>query len=296
MDQEKHVIEYTSGQLIFAICIALVVALLCFLGGMIAKPQTQTASAPPADTPKAAAPAQKTTAAPAIGAKEAGARKEGQQTLPKPSVLSSVKPNTSKPAASPSEGGPRAVELPPLDANPASKATPAAPAPKSAAEPPKTVPPAPAAAAPASPAPPTQSEKTKATESQKKEVASQPPDKAQSPIAQAKEDTPAPKSPEKTVAPSAAGKSPAAATESTAATGYTIQLVAFSPAEAAKAEDYKSRLEKNTDLRPEVIKSTDGKYVRVVTGAYPDRATAEKAREALAKRAEFAKCFVRKRN
>jgi len=289
LDQEKHVIEYTSGQFIFAICIALGVALFCFLMGMVVKatshPQVASTTAPGESASKPAEPAAKPAPAPA---RNTGPKKEGQQTSPSPNVLNSVKPPAPKPAATTPpptpETAPRAVNLPPLDPNQKNAPQPAAstPAPKNSTEPTK----------PPTSTPPTQT--TKATESPKKEVASPPPNKAQSESVLAKEIAPLSKTPEKSPE-RAPGSAPTIGGEKSSAGGFTIQLAAFTATEASKAEAYKTSLEKHTDLKPEVIRSKDGKVVRVVTGAFADRAAADKAREELAKKGEFVKCFVRAR-
>ena len=76
---------------------------------------------------------------------------------------------------------------------------------------------------------------------------------------------------------------------------YSVQIVAFSAGERLAAEQYKARLEANTDLEADLVTSEDGKYVRVLVGRYPDKASAAKARDELRKRKGFADCFVRRR-
>lgn len=244
LDQDKHVVEYTSGQLIMAICLFLMVALACFVLGMYVGPPG------PSETSRIESSATKPDAKKPVPPPESSP-KEGRQTLPDPRVLSAAKTAAPNPAVAPTArdtGGPRSVELPPLDPGAAANTPVATPA---AVQPP---------VAPATPALKPEAE----------------------PQAQ---QAPSPESAAQTLAQS---MKPSAAP-------YAIQLIAFSAVDTAKAEEYKVRLEKNTDLKPEVVPSKDGKWVRVLVGAYPDRASAEKARDEIGKKAEFRKCFVQAR-
>lgn len=93
----------------------------------------------------------------------------------------------------------------------------------------------------------------------------------------------APKAPERPQAPNAiTPKKPA----------FAIQVAAFKTHNRAKAEQYKQRLEANSDLKVQVVLYEDNKWVRVLLGDYPDRKSAENARAQLKKRPGFADCWV----
>ncbi len=74
--------------------------------------------------------------------------------------------------------------------------------------------------------------------------------------------------------------------------GFGIQVASFGAANAAKAEEYRKQAATDTGLPARLVKSEDGKHLRVLVGTYATREAAVKAREALRKRKEFADCYV----
>jgi cell division septation protein DedD len=60
-------------------------------------------------------------------------------------------------------------------------------------------------------------------------------------------------------------------------------------------EEYRKRLEANSELKADLVSSEDDKLVRVLIGSYPDREMAAKACKELKNRAGFSGSFVRRR-
>ncbi|HOJ32291.1 MAG TPA: SPOR domain-containing protein [Candidatus Hydrogenedentes bacterium] len=72
---------------------------------------------------------------------------------------------------------------------------------------------------------------------------------------------------------------------------YAIQVAAIPSSRRREAEEY---IKKLNDLNPYIRESEDKKFLRVLVGEYPDRQTAEKKMLELKKKKEFSGCFIRK--
>jgi cell division septation protein DedD len=216
LDADKHVIEFTSGQLVFTICVLLLIGLGCFLLGIVVDRLQTARLAPTSPVTEETELPQEDAVAPAVPSTAL------QASAVAPSEAGTLLPET----------GPRVVELPD---------------PNEIAPPPAPSPPQPATALAAG------------TEQK----------------------------------PTAAGSlQPAAPPKER----YALQVVSYAIADRAKAEEYKKRVESNTDFKVDLAPSPDGKFIRGLIGDYADRSTAEKAKEELSKRAGFANCFVQRRN
>ena len=73
---------------------------------------------------------------------------------------------------------------------------------------------------------------------------------------------------------------------------YSIQLIAFSKANRAKAEAYAKEVRETAGLDVEIDDSSKGEYVRVFVGRYADRESALRACQELKKQERFSKVFV----
>lgn len=73
---------------------------------------------------------------------------------------------------------------------------------------------------------------------------------------------------------------------------YSIQLIAFSSANKAKADAYAKDVRENAGLDVELETSPDGKLIRLYVGRYADREGAVKACLELKKQARFSQAFV----
>lgn len=73
---------------------------------------------------------------------------------------------------------------------------------------------------------------------------------------------------------------------------YSIQLIAFSKANRAKAEAYAKEVRESAGLDVEIDDSSEGQYVRVFVGRYADRESALRACQELKKQERFSKVFV----
>ena len=74
---------------------------------------------------------------------------------------------------------------------------------------------------------------------------------------------------------------------------YAVQVVSYGSANSAGAEEYRKKLAKETDLKPELVLSTDGKYLQVIVGRTSDKKTAQETCKELRKQTRFSGCFVR---
>ncbi len=291
--KKTYATELSSGQLIVAICIALIVALACFLMGVIVgrfeepKKGTQVANG----TAPATSPGPRTPVASRPSREPSKSQSEGQGEQVSPVKYEQVSPaaaariDYSKPAF------------------------------------PETIPPAPAARSSRAPTSAAKSEEKdeapkKPAEAADIEGSTPPPAPAKESEPDTKKDKPAatpPSAPAKVEKPAEPSQPPSAArqAESKPATTtpardtsggeaskkgrYGVQVVAFSSGERKAAEQYKARLEANTELRADLVASKDGKYIRVLIGDYAEKGAAAKARDELRKRKGFADCFVQSR-
>ncbi len=73
--------------------------------------------------------------------------------------------------------------------------------------------------------------------------------------------------------------------------GYAVQIAAIPSSRKQEAEQY---LKKIAHLNPYIKASEDNKFLRVLVGNFPDKASAEQKCSELKKTKEFAGCFVRK--
>lgn len=316
--------DFTPGQLILAICIVLVAALVCFSMGILVGRYTERSSRPEQTrTTEPAGP--KARELPPVTKKptpEPKAPGEGIQETPR-RVKIPTRPMLSEPSALPTTSG-----GPPKRSATRIAEHPAPPKPEPAAKP----------QLPELPTPPQRPSETKDTRGP---VAPGPrrPDAAATPVttpAEAPADTPKgtpedaareltpatepvdfeepvaleplsvepskPEEPKAPPQPTGTAKPPAHPEETRPTAGrppkgaYSIQVASFSGAHKEQlAADFKKRLEAQGEFKSELVLSEDGKYLRVVVGSYPDRETARAACGELRKRPGFADCFVKQR-
>ncbi len=278
LEADRHSLEFTSGQLIIAICGLLLLSLVCFLVGVVAgrfefgsRVAEMAAESNPAEAVQKALASTQEAAEDiktALTPTRRPVREEASVAPPPP-----ARPAENKAAAKPSEDKPRATASARSEGNvrfltdrPSEAAT------RTLTEP-VTAPPATAAAVSTPPPAP------------------QPAAPAETPAP--KPATPAAATPPPAPKPAATEAKPAA-TESAAPKGnYTVQVIAYQVQNKAMAEEYIRNVKNTANLDAEMVKSKDGKYYHVIIGRYPDRASAEKAQAELKKRKGFADCIVR---
>lgn len=273
VNQQRIIGDLTSSQLVLAICIFLIAALLCFsLGVVVGKYEERSSQR----DSMAAAKAQTARQA------EQDQSGRGVQTSPRTIAAKNIpgypeSPESASPAVS---ARPRVSEMPAppkradtQDPQPQPKTA----APVETAQPPKeTEPPAP-------PQPP--QEKTEQRQTQEPEQVQTPAPAAKAdpdplePVEKPDEETP-PADPE-----------PPAANQGI----YTIQVAALSaPTRQQQALKLKSELE-GLGLQPDILTTDDGKRLCVVVGSYQNRQEAQAACNDLRKTPRFADSFVRTR-
>lgn len=301
-DEEKLTAEFTTGQLVVAICFFLFFALTCFLLGILvgkyqgypeqtieqmAARETQQSPTTPEPKPEAT-PAATPTAS-------------GTQAAPRSDLL--PRRNEGAATSTPSRytprdqrGGPRVTELPPL---------PAPPAPLSPAQPPLRVT-RPASPTTTSPSPPASAASAPAAPSATAAAATATPPAPAAPA----EEKPAPPlltpsspppgppaayTPDFELEPAAAVAAAANASVTPASAGrFAIQLAAFMGDDRKqRAESYLSDVKKGDTSNAEIAVSEDGQYHRVVIAGFPDRAAAQAACDTLKKKKGFEGVFVR---
>ena len=303
--------EFTSGQLIIAICMFLILALICFSLGVLVGRYEGRHEASPARSTQVRAPEPAPPMPPGPRTLEQPGQQEGVQTSPR--MLPGAQPQKPPMPGFPSSPGmqgppktePKVSELP---------APQAKPEPPSAPTPPVEPTPAPSGAgavtAPATPAttqtPPAPQPPAAAAPAGKnvaklegKTVALAPttPPAATPPAATPPLQPLPGASASPSMQPAAAKKTPAAPAVAAPGIGtYAIQVASFSGAKRKEiAEQYRKRLASNAGLESDLVPSEDGTMVRVLVGSYPDKGTAAKACEELKKRAGFADSFVKRR-
>ncbi|HOS03022.1 MAG TPA: SPOR domain-containing protein [Candidatus Hydrogenedentes bacterium] len=281
LDQDVHVTELTSFQLIIGICIALIVCLVCFLlGVVVGRSENSLHIGASLLAPNAPAESSGTNGnnAPPASSVASTVPATGQQTWPQVPTSPLVK------SQAPADAVPRSTSLP-------------APPPRGATARDVPIPMAPPAPSPAASGMPETALKT----------TTQPivtmPESTTAEIPAAKAQPPASSIPSTEKKPSPALPAPATAPAPSASTGsarsgkrFTVQVVAYDVKNREQAENYKKLLEANSDLRAEIVPSEDGKYMRVFIGDYATREEANKARQDLQKRAGFKECFVKERS
>ena len=285
-DEEKLTAEFTTGQLVVAICFFLFFALTCFLLGILVgkyqgypdQPAERMASMEaPAQTPEPdKKPENKDPEAPA---------KAGAQTSPRTDLLPPRRETGA--AGAPSRytprdqrSGPRVTEMSPL---------PAPPAPLNPNQPPLRVTRTPAASTADTTAPPTPAATTAPTAPPPPENGPKPAPTTPFLTPSDPPDTPAPQpySPDPELEPAAA----AAASPGGA---FGIQLAAFVGANRKQqAETYLNLVKQGDAPNAQIMISPDGQYHRVVMAGFPDRAAAQDACVELKKKKNFAEAFVR---
>ncbi len=290
-DQEP-VIQLTRGQMVGAVCALLIGALVFYLLGVVTSRfepvltgnQMQQGNAellPAPEAPGTSPPAPRRDA-PAP---------EGRQTSPRRDVI--ARKDTNAPSSDTTAGArtqvPAGGDSAPLSRVPA-------PADNANAQPemrttvtdlPATSPAGVDTPAPASgPKPVTLPSKTEA-ETPAPAPPSQPSPAEQA--AAAKETAP-PVSLDKIELP--AENLPAAGVAPAQGAFYSIQLIAFSSANRAKAEAYAKDVRENAGLDVELETSPDGKLIRLYVGRYADREGAAKACLELKKQERFSQAFV----
>ena len=312
---DEPVIQLTRGQMVAAVCGLMIGALFFYLLGvvtsrlepMISENQAQQQAShvlPAPDAPGTPSPA-------TGGERSSSVRPEGIQATPRTDVVPLAK-KESQPAqsltATPPQG-PNADDSPPLSRVPAPAETRQRPQletakeqkPKTASSGPKPVEltPKPPTEASAVSIPDKTQDRPETTETAKETSAEQtqpvPAGSEKKPQAGADSAAKSEKEPsftlEKMEVPPETTQ-PAAASGTAAGPFYSIQLIAFSKANRAKAEAYAKEVRENAGLDVELESSTDGEYIRVFVGRYADRESALKACRELQKQERFSKIFV----
>lgn len=285
--------EYTEGQLIIAICMALFAALTCFaLGVFVGRYQREQL-----DVAGEGRVAQvDTPGTPAQSAAKQTAGQEGAQKSPRPVTMPDGNSSPRTPAFfSPADTKPKPWQD---DVRQRGSEYPA---------PAKPVPVAkPVAKKPSPPEPPAKEDPEKEP---KEEESKEPP----KPAAAAKKPAPEPaappakkpavtKPPEEPVAlapleplvplPTAPRTAGTSARKGT----YGVQVASFSgPNRVESARNFKSQLEADSRLKPELLFFDAEQVVKVVVGSYATREAASKACKELNKQPGFSGCFVRQR-
>ena len=262
--------EFTSSQLVIAICMFLLMALICFsLGVLVGKGERakqaqvlQTTVKPDVSLP----PAPRTEAAKSA--------EEGVQRSPRPVVMPPPKPPAPPKAAEPGYPSSSTAEPAPAKSGPRVTEHPA----------------------PSKPLPPASPEPAKAVATPEAQTPATPPAAPETPAAPP---AAAPGSAAKPAEPQPPESKPAEAKKPDAKTAkgaYSIQVASFpGPNRKKNAEEYNRRLEAHSEFKAELVGSEDDKMVRVMIGSYPDREAASKACEELKQRAGFAGSFVKRR-
>lgn len=300
--------EFTSGQLVVAICVSLFFALTCFLlGVLVGKYDSASQGADTAAVSDTESSPKEPEAASAPREDEQK-RREGTQTTPRANLLIR-KPASATPDRRETPGDARERELaslPPRLERPAQAAAPAritkpageqgpvrlsALPPGSPEAPGATTPQEPfpdKLPAPKAPAPSESKPETRPPE-QKTEA---PPTPAPSPEAAAAPKPPSAPEPPK---PAATPEKPSGTKPESKDRGqFGIQVASFQGAQRkTEAAVYKRRLKENAGIDSEIIRSEDDQYYRIVIVGYKDRATAAAACAELKKRAGFADAWVR---
>ncbi len=269
LDQDTALGEATPFQMLLGIILILVLCLACFLLGVVVGQRNAStgirelaenvAGVTEDNKPQ---PTSESSGAPAS---------ESRQTRPAISQPAGGATATPKFAEKPS--GARATTLVPptkLDASASASSSapstvPAAPLPAPAAAPASST-------SPATPPAPVRAAVSSSGEADSAAVA--PPAKPAASVG---------------ATPDGAGTSkPAAATAGKG--DYTIQMAALDTQK--QADEYKKRVETNSDLRVNIVKMEDGKF-HVLYGRYSDYASAVKARDELRKRKGFSSAWVK---
>jgi cell division protein FtsN len=328
LDRGQPAFELTSHQIIIAISAMLLWGALCFVFGIIAtklemrvreKPTTEIAGLNEVKKPSVADTTSKQPISPRSELdKTTAASGEGRQTSPRQDVFdssASERPEGTKlgGSSSPTGMGKAAGAVP--DVHLPVKV----PAPSPQKEQPAAEPPKPAAASTSKPAAPMQplepGEEDEQPPTASTPKGGEPPaTAAKTPSAQPEASvsvTPAAKQPEGAkpadtsqptaqkpdtsaakIEPLPPPESPIEATAPAPKGRFAIQVASFDTKGSAKAEEYRQKVAKDTGLEGRVVPSEDGKHLRVLLGAYSTRDAAQKARDELRKRKEFAGCYV----
>lgn len=257
LDNERYTADFTSGQLVIAICGLLLAALLCFLLGVSVGRYERGV-----ERSRMAAVADD-VASEAMESVPAAAPPAARVSEPAAPAAAPAKPPVAVPVAVP--------VTPPPAAKPEPTPTPAAkaePTPTPAASPvPAAIPPV------AAPEPLPEAATTVA----EPEIHIAPmPDQTARPAATPPTPAPTP--------PAATSPAPAAS----GATRYGIQLAAFGDIENARKA--RERLLANTELEADLVEA--GKWIRVIIGDYKERKDAEAACAELKQRPGFRDCYV----
>lgn len=300
LDGDRLTAEFSSGQLVIAICVSLFIALTCFLLGVLVGRYDGSARVARQEAPRTVAPL----------AESSGAER-GVQTSPRDDLIQKPleRPERKTPGPAPREIRTLSPlkDLDPLPPPPQSTRELEAPIPvvrptpgdeaalRPSPDPTASVKPSPTPGGLAAASPPP-------TIASPRESASPPPTvvssrETPSPPVPAEQNIAVPASPDPisvlTVDPVAVDNGAAAAPGPPAQRGaFGIQVAAFTGANRdAAAAEFQRRLRENAGLHAEII--TDQQYARVVIVGYKDRVSANAACAELRKKAGFADAFVR---
>lgn len=267
VDSEKHTLEYTPAQFVGAIAALILFGVICFAAGLIIRGL---------DSAVVSTAARTETAAASVG--------EGKQRTP--DTMAEEAQDAGRATAIPPESqtGDFRIVKRPATAKPTAERT----EPSDSQTPPPSSPPA---QPPSSPlAQPPVSEPEPAAETPK---APEPEPKAEPAI-------------EFDIDEFASETEFAAATTETASSTveqapkgeggsgrFTIQLVAYSVANRARAESFVADIKKSDQLDARLVMSQDGKHIRVWVGDFADRASAERRQEELRQNELFKNCIVK---
>jgi len=303
---DKLTAEFTSGQLVIAICVSLFFALTCFLLGVLVGKYDNSLRAPDLTAQAPAAPGASETMPAPLGDILAKQKAEGVQQSPR----TDLRPNHSRRKTSrdsrtenpftprDERSGPRVRDMAPLPPPGAESAPPSAP--------------------PFRVTIPAEAD----TASEKETIASM--SSASPPVSETTTDTPvsdvaAPLAPETTASSTTAEPPkdssplpllqpvqppdettllspamPAAAPPAETKGKFCIQLASFRGSERqAKAEEHRRLLKQQAGIDSELLILENDEYCRVVIGGYTSRAAANAACMELRKKAGFADVFVR---
>ena len=286
LDQDKHVFELSTGQLLSLVIVMIFFWLGCFVVGILVY-RLDARSSANLQMASSMTPGQASPSAPEPSAtRPTGATSNqavGTQTSPRPDILkntppAAVMPTTKQPTETTTEA-PRVVDLPPSGSSSTE--------PQARLDPP--------------PVPPDRPTKSTAAKSAENDVTVEAPKttpaEAKSPpaeptqIASLDEMTPDDE-PTATAKPAAATK-PAVPAATAASGKYAIQVASFRVADRAKAEAFQKDLKAKSTIDSNLVISKDGAYVQVLVGAFETREAAIQEKESLSKKSGFGDCFVR---
>lgn len=305
-DADTPIAEFTSGQLVIGICVALFVALTCFLLGVLLgkrDPSLQAHTGAATETVESA--------------------REGAQKSPRPGVLDAQAPETPlDPYTTPAErNGPRVTNVAPLGGN--ESAPPGPTRIRRVSESPEATPEerpvnlttpededneeagtsAPERTQTAAAEPPPPREDDSSSSGPVRLQGSEPPVEVGRPTtespqtAQQDQPTPTVPAPQPTLPQAREAEQPPAASAAASATGrgsWGIQVASFLGSDRAnRAEEARQRVEQETSMRAGVFPSPDGSIHRVLIIGFADKPSATAATQTLRQRNGYSDAFVK---